>query len=385
MATKKKKKPPTLQQQARQQATSQLAPVYAELDRLQQEAAQRARLRGQAITASSEALARAHGQAAPEIEGVYGRASERQAIFGKGYSDTMRRLQEQEAGQANELLAQHGSPQQLGVSNQADVLYGLGGMLPASTLNLSGAAFASAARMLPETARGVGQQSYLQNLREGEEKQQEFEELRRETALKRPGLESEALQQMLENRRQDLALEIQAEYLGIAGRKAGADITGYDPLTGYPTVDAAAAAAAGTRKKATAQATARKNRDSALNAGRTQVLASVAEWVGDPGKPIKNPTPTVIVDGKGNPYLYVTAGGKGTNDPAKAAKEGAVPPVPLNEAINRAYVLIGGADIAAKYGIAPRKIRNRIRSWLVAAGYLKKTAKGRKVKGGRGL
>jgi hypothetical protein len=53
-------------------------------------------------------LAALQAQAPAQIAQTYGQASERQAAFGKGYSDGLQHLQNQTNNESNALIAQNG-------------------------------------------------------------------------------------------------------------------------------------------------------------------------------------------------------------------------------------------------------------------------------------
>ncbi len=152
--------PPSYLQQAQQAVNPVYAPQYAGVDA--QVALDHSQAAQQAATqhawAQQQAAALAH--ISPDIMKIYGQAASNDAVFGKGYSDGLQQAQNANSGDINKILAQNGAPagqMQNPGSDAADVLYGLGGQIPASTLNAQGAAFASAAAFLPATALGRGQ------------------------------------------------------------------------------------------------------------------------------------------------------------------------------------------------------------------------------------
>lgn len=137
-----------------------IASQKATYEQLRTDAEQRTTGRTADISRYSQAAAELLKQVSPQINAVYSDASQRQSVFGKGFADGLKMAQNQGASQSNEIMAQNNAPagQQIQPSNAAsNVLYGLGGYLPASTLNTQGAAFSAAAASLPDTALGRGQ------------------------------------------------------------------------------------------------------------------------------------------------------------------------------------------------------------------------------------
>lgn len=86
------------------------------------------------------------------ISSAYSTAAQNQSLFGQGFSDAALVANQASAGDVNAVLTDIGAPagQIIGPGQGAaarDVSYGLGGWLPANTLNQQGAAFSSAAAM----------------------------------------------------------------------------------------------------------------------------------------------------------------------------------------------------------------------------------------------
>ena len=117
------------------------------------------RNQGAGLQAAYNALAKINEGVAPAIQGTYDAASARQAVIGKGYSAGFELAMKGADFDANALLAQQGSPQQVNSQGAAgaNALYGFGGAIPAGTLNQQGAAFTSAAKLLPgqDTRLGI--------------------------------------------------------------------------------------------------------------------------------------------------------------------------------------------------------------------------------------
>jgi len=164
--------PQQLIELATQQAQAAQQPQI-DLYRQQQEAAtQRAQQNAAFQRDLAQALAQALGNVAPAVQNTYQEAGRDQSAFAKGFSDTMRKIAEGDVGQQNKQLEMWGAPQEQMLSTgpwdaAANVTYGLGGFIPAQTFSREGAAFTSAARMLPATALGQGQRQASAALYEG--------------------------------------------------------------------------------------------------------------------------------------------------------------------------------------------------------------------------
>ena len=148
---KKPKPQQTPQQQARKLVEQILGPQI-------KSTTEQYRNQGASLQAAYAALAKLNEGVAPAIQGTYDQASSRQAVIAKGYADGFKQASEKSAFDANELLAQQGSPQQVTPAGEAgaNALYGFGGAIPAGTLNQQGAAFTAAARFLPGQDRRLG-------------------------------------------------------------------------------------------------------------------------------------------------------------------------------------------------------------------------------------
>lgn len=164
------------------------------------------------ITGFQEALSSVLGGIAPGIEGSYRQAAETQGALGQGFADGMRMIQSESAGGVNSLLDKIGAPegQRLATSSDtSNVLYGLGGAGPGSTLNQQGAAFGAAARMLPGTSARQGQEDLT---RLQYEQQSQLADLR----AKRPEIQRQMLQDLLARELDKAGYRINAGYLGNA-------------------------------------------------------------------------------------------------------------------------------------------------------------------------
>ena len=98
----------------------------------QQQTLQNAQLQSKTLQGFYNALAQLQGQAPQQIDQTYSAAADRQAAFGKGFSDAQQHLMSQTQGQSNQLLAQNGSPQTVDTNPQgaADALYYTGRLQP---------------------------------------------------------------------------------------------------------------------------------------------------------------------------------------------------------------------------------------------------------------
>lgn len=172
VAAKKPSLPPALpypgylnpgQQQA--EATKQLTAAYQpQVDQIKQAIADeqaRTAQRAELVRGLYAQLAGIQGQAGQNVSSIYNTAATNQTTFAKGYSDAMQQMVGQNTGQTNATLGLIGAPagQQISgdkASAAGDVLYGLGGAIPASTLTREGAAFGAAAAMTPGATFGLG-------------------------------------------------------------------------------------------------------------------------------------------------------------------------------------------------------------------------------------
>ncbi len=167
-----------------------MAPILAAIEAQQQAEQRRALEQQQALQGYSLAAADLLKGIGPQVQQGYQQAAGAQSAFAKGFSIGFQQEMGKSAGDANALLAQQGSPQQVASQGTAgaDVLYGLGGFIPASTLNREGAAFGAAASMLPATQAGLGQQSIYQARQESAERQRALSDKLLEVEAQRPGL-----------------------------------------------------------------------------------------------------------------------------------------------------------------------------------------------------
>lgn len=391
--------PTQLKNEAESLVQSEYAPIEAEW--LRQQKAEQARMakEAQAITGYAQGAAQLVAPIAGQVAQTYQAAADSQANYAKGFSTGMQEIQNKAAAEANAELAKHGAPagqMQQPTTAASDVLYGVGGYIPASTMSREAAAFSSAAAMLPATELGRGQQLLGSRLAASGETQREIDSRLSELKGRYPGLYAQALRQLerdqltaqqdyrqlqqqeRQNQQQDRNLRIQERYLLGSERKTGADVTGIDPVTGQPTFEAtstaaqiaaqaaqAAQRAAGaakkeTAKKGAARKTAVANRGSALSKAREQAFDVAQGLAGKPPK--RNPDPGSIF----NPGRYLTPGGKGTNNPNAAEREGRAT---WSQAFAQVYAAIDAEGLKGRYGIKDAEIRKIIRQRLLSLGF----------------
>lgn len=147
------------------------------------------------------------GKIAPSIQKTYSNAADSQSALAQGYSDALRAKLGGEAANAGDFLSNvAGGGQVADTSGAADVTYGLGGALPSSALNKSGAAFTAQAKMLPGIAGLQGRQDAT---RAGLESIQARRELEKQV----PALRTEALNNLLQQELNKYGARINAGYL----------------------------------------------------------------------------------------------------------------------------------------------------------------------------
>jgi hypothetical protein len=366
----------------------------------------------QSIQGYAQAAASMAAPIAGQVQGGYQQAADFQKTLGQAFSAGFRDAVNGTASQANALLAQQGSPQQVtsaGVPG-GDVLFGTGGFIPASTLSREGAAFGAAAAMLPATFMGQGQQMIGQGQREFDEsaaaRRREYENARRGIEGQRASLYQQerqnifernfAREQFAEEKRQ-ARINAQIQWHSVKGTLAAYGLdekkllqaeaefmtnqTGvihkvkYDKkgngrvvATGQPAPGSAAAsnvaAAAGDSAKtaadrAAARKTALANRSEALTTASGALREASGDWA---GKPIENPKPGSLL----NPGKYLDRNGKGTNDLSKAAREGGLT---WSQMVNRAMQMEEVQQLMTRYGLSRAKARARVVAWLRSFGF----------------
>lgn len=206
---------------ALQQANQALAPILAELARQKQQEQSRAANQQATATASASGLSDVLGGIAPQIQGDYQKASDSAFEYGRQLGLQYASGSNQDAGGLNEFLAKQGSPGQVKAAGDAGgtVLAGLGGLIPASGMLREGAAFTAAARNLPATALGRGQEQSAAIGRESLDRLSQLDALVRGEKTKLPGLASEIRSQQadqkVKQRAQKLNELLAVENLGL--------------------------------------------------------------------------------------------------------------------------------------------------------------------------
>ncbi len=331
--------PSEIRKMAVSQATAELDPARTDIRRQQQEAGARSDSQGRAILAASQAAAEMMKGIGPQVNSMYQTAAANQAAIGKGYSGGLQEAQNAQAAQTNAQLANIGAPEgqmQHPGPEAANVLYGLGGAIPASTFSREGAAFGAAASMLPATALGRGQQEFATNVARGQQEQAGFERALRDMDSKFPGMLSSVISGMNKEQLQLFSLNLQAQYLGLNKvKEVHKNTLGVAKLNYQARNDAAnrqakvaAAAQTAAQKKVDKAAGNRKSavaaRENAFFAARPDAVKIAADYA---PKPMLNPAP----DPFRSPGKYVLAAGKvselgagatSTNDESKARKDG---------------------------------------------------------------
>lgn len=199
-----------------QLAQQALHPVLAEIQRQQAEERRRAQQAQTAAHQRAGGLAEVLGGIAPQTQATYQAAGDSTAAYAKGFSAAFsQNSQAAEAG-LNEILAKTGTgQQQVRGAGQAggDVLYGVGGYIPASGLAREGAAFTAAAQNLPATARFLGQQQAGQIGLSSREKLEQLNALLRQEKGKLPGLAREIRADQAEAAIKDRAQRVNEAYI----------------------------------------------------------------------------------------------------------------------------------------------------------------------------
>jgi hypothetical protein len=351
--------PQEISRLAAQGAAEAIRPERMALEAQAERAETRARARQQDIGQFSLAAAEMLKGVAPQVNQFYGEAADRQSAYSRGMAAGQQMAEQGAAGQANQLLAQHGAPtQQTPTGAQGEVLFGLG-TLPAGTLAAQGAAFGSAAAFLPGSAVGRGQQDIRAAARTADEEQAAFDAQLATLQAKRPGLIGDITRQLQADQVQRQSIQTQNAYLQASLRRTGAEITGVDPVTGQPTYEAqsdaarltaqaAAAEARAAEKAAGKAATAAQKRQAARakavktrNDKTVTAIMGATDWI---ESQVKGGTERRVVPGEGVPIkshtqrigkqtiqYYVKKGGGVTTNVAEASKKPVYETVPISK------------------------------------------------------
>lgn len=178
----------------------------------------------------------------PATQTAYENASGATAGFAKGFSDAEQHLANTENASLGTFLGKMGIPQAAAdtalaktgakTGGTSDVLYGLSGYQPASSLEREGAGFTAAANQLPAYAAGLGEQSVNQLRNTAKDQDAQFESQLATERGKIPSLARQILNDMVSQKQQEESMAIQQAYLGNSTRSAAANATGVDPVTG---------------------------------------------------------------------------------------------------------------------------------------------------------
>jgi hypothetical protein len=249
-------KPDPLLAQAQALVAAAFDPAKTSLVAQRQQALAEAAARQQAIQGFAQAGAEQVAPIGGQVQAGYQDAAARTAQYSKGFSIGQQMAQTQSAEDINAFLAKNGSPQgqMVNPNNGApDVLYGTTGFIPASGLEREGAAFGAAARMLPATMLGRGQQLQYESQRESQKTDKEYLAELSKIEAERPGAVQKALLELkdaaLKERAQRVDEQIAIEKLGIS--------------------------------KANLGLSAQRNQISAINAGTARDRAAIARYNAD--------------------------------------------------------------------------------------------------------
>lgn len=155
--------PAQLSTQASTLAKNDIASQVAALQQQQSLANNQAAQRAQQINLAAQAAARYEAGLGDQTAASFDNAAKAEAGFAQGYSGQLQQTASDAAAQVQAGLASVGAPAGQAPSTTqgmdlANVLYGLGGAIPASALETAGQAAAAAQRQLPAATLGYGQQ-----------------------------------------------------------------------------------------------------------------------------------------------------------------------------------------------------------------------------------
>lgn len=192
---------------------AQLAALLAALQSEQQASDRQAAARAAQIQGLTQAEANMLRTVGPAVDQTYKSASDDTSAYAKAYAMGAKASEEKAQAEANQLLAKNNAPsgQMLRPSGVDQVLYGTEGYIPASTLRAQGAAFSSAAHMMPQVAFGRGQMSLGAAQAETAERNQQLRDKRLEVEAQRPGLLQQALAEIRKNNLERQAMGAQAK------------------------------------------------------------------------------------------------------------------------------------------------------------------------------
>ena len=210
------------------------------------------------------ALAGLLGNVGPQVAGIYNNAASEDSAIAKGFADAQASIQKGEASTVGDFLGKIGAPaeqiqqvlEKAGGPGAADVVYGLGGGMNASGLAREGAAFGSAAAMLPGEAAGIGQQNILTSAQKAMQDDQTFQDQLNQLYAGRGASIQDVLAKLQDNARQDRALRDQELSLGNTLTNTAHDnaLADAEFAQGQQTATAKAAASAKANRQAAVKA-----------------------------------------------------------------------------------------------------------------------------------
>lgn len=192
--------------QAQQMVADQLSAARQPLlDEQKYQDAQNA-AHAQAIQGFTQALATLLGQISPQVANVYNQAADTQGALARGLSDSAQNAVSGAYKSGADFAGMLGAPAGASAPTPdiGSFTYGLGGYLPATTMNREGAAFASMAALAPRTAAAQGLQALIANTYAGTDADQKIAQQIAELQSKQPGLVQDAYAKL-----QDLSLRAQ--------------------------------------------------------------------------------------------------------------------------------------------------------------------------------
>jgi hypothetical protein len=231
----------------------QLAPEYLANDQALAEARRAEAQREALIKSLTTGLQTDLGNVAGQVQGDYDRAfaattalaSAGQQALAAGAPDTTAQqiAQLQAIGAPQEQIDQLKAKNQAIFGGGAATIFGREGVLPGTDLASQGAAASAYARSLPGIAGMQGQDQLTAVIRAAQENEQKIADQRALITAKAP-----QILQSLQQSRQELQLKVaalnnEAAAAGLKQRVSIAGLTGYDPVTGKPTLAARKAAA----------------------------------------------------------------------------------------------------------------------------------------------
>lgn len=208
-------------------ANQALAPVLAALQAQKAQEQTAAANQQATAAASAQGLSQALAPIPGQIQDTYKQAGDSTSAYAKGFSAAFQQGSEQTANDLNAFLAKQGSPQQVQSAGAkgADVLYGLGGFIPASGLAREGAAFSAAAEAFPASALLRGQETQALIGRDSAGRLAQLDAQLGAERAKQPGLVQEIRAQQAEQATKDRAAKlnelIAVENLGIRQEQLG--------------------------------------------------------------------------------------------------------------------------------------------------------------------